>query len=162
MDNSAFPDLAQVALPSAGGIQYAPLQTLLAQAEFQAADQLTLQLLCQSAGSLAVKRGWLYFTEVDQIPAVDLQTINTLWLAASGGKFGYTVQRQIWLGVDQDWERLWPIIGWKLGNHWTRYPQEFTWDLQAPRGHLPLSNQLRGVKVFTALLSHPAWSSPNP
>jgi hypothetical protein len=29
---------------------------------------------------------------------------------------------------------------------------------EAPQGHLPLSNQLRGVQAYNALLSHPAWS----
>ncbi|PLZ94121.1 hypothetical protein CI594_16205, partial [Fischerella thermalis CCMEE 5196] len=43
------------------------------------------------------------------------------------------------------------------GNNWTRYPQEFTWDLSAPKGHLPLSNQLRGVRVIASIFAHPAW-----
>ncbi|NET49629.1 MAG: hypothetical protein F6K09_13095, partial [Merismopedia sp. SIO2A8] len=50
-------------------------------------------------------------------------------------------------------------IGWKSGNSCTRYPNEFTWDISAPAGHLPLSNQLRGVRVMSSLLSHPAWTS---
>ncbi|MEO8890989.1 MAG: GUN4 domain-containing protein, partial [Coleofasciculaceae cyanobacterium] len=33
----------------------------------------------------------------------------------------------------------------------------FIWDLSAPRGHLPLSNQLRGVRPFAALMGHRAW-----
>ncbi|MGB0562323.1 MAG: GUN4 domain-containing protein, partial [Spirulinaceae cyanobacterium] len=32
------------------------------------------------------------------------------------------------------------------------------WDLTAPKGHLPLSNQLRGVRTFEAILNHPAWT----
>ena len=39
---------------------------------------------------------------------------------------------------------------------WTRYPGSFTWSLEAPEGHLPLVNQLRGVRLMDALLSHPA------
>jgi hypothetical protein len=31
--------------------------------------------------------------------------------------------------------------------------------LTAPVGHLPLSNQLRGVRVMEALLCHPAWTT---
>jgi GUN4-like len=67
------------------------------------------------------------------------------------------VQRELWLSVGKNWEKLWTQIDWKNGNNWTRYPQGFTWDLSAPKGHLPLSNQLRGVRVMAALLSHPAW-----
>lgn len=140
------------------GIDYAPLQRLLAAQHFQSADQMTLQKLCELAGTDAVQRKWIYFTEVKQLPIVDLQTINLLWLTHSEGKFGFSVQRELWLGVGQNWEKLWSKIGWKNGNNWTRYPQEFTWDLTAPRGHLPLSNQLRGVQVIAALMAHPAWS----
>lgn len=153
-----FP-LGVVPLQSAKQIDYQPLQKLLAQQNLQEADQLTLQKLCELAGPAAVQRRWLYFTEVDRLPLTDLQTINQLWLAHSEGKFGFSVQRQIWLGVGKNWEALWPRIGWKSGNQWTRYPQEFTWNLTAPKGHLPLSNQLRGIQVINALLSHPAWSS---
>lgn len=147
-----------VPLRSTAGVDYAPLQKLLARQDFQAADQITLQNLCELASPAAVQRNWLYFTEVGQFPSPDLQTINALWLAHSGGKFGFSVQREIWLSVGKDWEKLWDKIGWKSGNAWTRYPQGFTWDLTAPKGHLPLSNQLRGVRAIAALLTHPAWS----
>jgi len=147
-----------VPLKSEANIDYTELQKLLIEQDFQAADRLTLGLLCQLAGASAMQRKWLYFTEVDNFPLLDLQTINTLWLVFSEGKFGFSVQRQIWLSVGKNWEKLWGEIGWKDGNNWTRYPNEFTWDLTAPKGHLPLSNQLRGVRAISALLSHPAWN----
>jgi GUN4-like/ARM-like repeat domain, GUN4-N terminal len=146
-----------VPLPSQQGIDYSPLQDLLARQAFQAADRLTLEKMCELAGALAVQRKWLYFTEAEKLPTLDLQTINTLWEVYSEGKFGFSVQRELWLSTGKNWEALWGLIGWKSGNNWTRYPQEFTWDLSAPRGHLPLSNQLRGVRVISALLTHPAW-----
>lgn len=148
-----------VALRSPAGIDYTPLVQLLAQQDFEEADRLTLAKLCELSGTAAVKRGWVYFTEVEQISVEDLQTIDHLWRVYSEDKFGYSVQRELWLGVNKDWDRLWPKIGWKSGNIWTRYPKEFIWDLSAPRGHLPLSNQLRGVRVISSLLSHPAWTS---
>ncbi len=148
-----------VPLNSDRGIDYSQLQILLAQQDFETADRLTIEKLCELAGPLAIQRKWLYFTEVEKFPTTDLKTIDTLWQVYSEGKFGYSVQRELWLGVGKNWEKLWFQIGWKNGNNWTRYPQEFTWDLTAPRGHLPLSNQLRGVRVIAALLSHPAWNS---
>jgi hypothetical protein len=148
-----------VPMPSERGIDYAPLQLLLAKQSFEAADRLTLEKMCELAGDLAVRRKWLYFTEVEQFPITDLKTLNTLWQVYSEGKFGFLVQRELWLSSGKNWEKLWPQIGWKSGNVWTRYPNGFTWDLSAPRGHLPLSNQLRGVRVITALLLHPAWTS---
>lgn len=142
---------------SEGNINYFPLQQMLAQQDYQAADRMTLEKLCELAGPQAIQRKWLYFSEVENFPTTDLKTINTLWFVYSEGKFGFTVQREIWLGVGKDFLKFWPKIGWKTGNNWTRYPNGFTWDLSAPRGHLPLSNQLRGVRVIASLLSHPAW-----
>ncbi len=148
-----------VPLKSEQGIDYLPLQQLLAKQEFEAADALTLNKLCELSGPAAVKRKWIYFTEIEQYPIADLQTINQLWLAHSEGKFGYSIQRQVWLSVGKNWDALWPKINWRSGRDWTRYPGGFTWDLSAPKGHLPLSNQLRGVQALNALLSHPAWTS---
>lgn len=152
-----FPD-GIIPLKSERNIDYQPLQKLLAQQDFQAADVVTLQKLCELAGEAAIQRKWLYFTEVDSFPNTDLQTLDRLWLLHSEGKFGFSVQRQIWLSLGRDFGQLWYKIGWKTKNNWTRYPQEFTWNLTAPQGHLPLSNQLRGVRVISAIFSHPVWS----
>jgi hypothetical protein len=147
-----------VDLKSEQNIDYAPLQTLLRQSDFQAADRMTLEKLCELAGEAAIQRKWLYFTEVESFPSTDLQTINTLWLVYSEGKFGFSVQRDLWLSLGKNWDKLWLQIGWRSGNNWTRYPQEFIWNLTAPKGHLPLSNQLRGVRVIDSLFRHPVWN----
>ncbi|XHX78715.1 MAG: GUN4 domain-containing protein [Stenomitos frigidus ULC029] len=147
-----------VPLRSEAAIDYMPLQQLLAEQNFQAADQLTLQKMCEVVGAAAVQRKWLYFTEIEQFPIADLQTLNALWLAHSEGRFGFSIQRELWLSVGKNWDQLWSKIGWRSGSTWTRYPQGFTWVLSAPRGHLPLSNQLRGVRGIASLLAHPAWS----
>ncbi|WP_036484809.1 GUN4 domain-containing protein [Myxosarcina sp. GI1] len=139
-------------------VDYQSVQELLAKQDFKSADTLTRQKLCELAGTAAQQRGWLYFSEVDNFPASDLETINRLWLLYSEGKFGFSVQRKIWLSVGKDFDRLWQRIGWKTSGNWTRYPQEFTWDLSAPEGHLPLSNQLRGVRVIASIFSHPVWT----
>ncbi|VXD11483.1 Ycf53-like protein [Planktothrix serta PCC 8927] len=147
-----------VPLKSQTGIDYIPLQKLLAQQDFLEADKLSLQKLCELAGTSAAQRKWIYFSEIERLPITDLHTLDSLWKIHSEGKFGYSVQQELWLSVNKNWDKFWPKIGWRTGRNWTRYPQEFTWDLTAPKGHLPLSNQLRGVRVIEALLSHPAWS----
>lgn len=146
-------------MPSEQSIDYKLLQDLLVRQEFEEADRVTLAKLCELAGPTAVKRKWVYFTEVEQFPVVDLHTIDRLWLIYSEGKFGFSVQRRLWLSLGQNWDKFWPRIGWKDDNIWTRYPGGFIWDLSAPDGHLPLSNQLRGVRMMSSLLTHPAWSS---
>lgn len=155
-----FPD-GVVSLESARGIDYQPLQESLARQDFQSADVLTLQKMCELAGAGAIERKWIYFTEVTNLPVIDLKTLDRLWLMSSEGKFGFSVQRRIWLSLGKDYNKLWSAIDWKSGNTWTRYPKEFTWDLSAPKGHLPLSNQLRGVRVIDAIFAHPAWNKEN-
>ena len=147
-----------VPLKSEQNIDYQLLQQLLAQQDFQGADVVTLQKLCELAGAAAVERKWVYFTEVENFSITDLLTLDRLWLMHSQGKFGFSVQRRIWLSVGKDFAKLWNKIGWKSENTWTRYPKEFTWDLTAPDGHLPLSNQLRGVRVIDAIFAHSAWT----
>jgi hypothetical protein len=140
-------------------VDYHDIQAALVQQDFELADRLTLQKMCALAGENAVKRKWLYFTEVTQFPTLDLQTLDQLWLIYSEGRFGFSKQREIWLGVGKNWEKFWPRIAWKKENIWTRYPGEFIWSLDAPVGHLPLTNQLRGVRVMDSLMNHPAWTT---
>jgi hypothetical protein len=155
-----FPE-GMVPLPAACQVDYTAIQRALIQADYELADRLTLQKMCALAGPLAEQRKWLYFTEVRGFPVLDLQVLDYLWWIYSEGKFGFAKQREIWLGVGQNWDQFWPRIAWKDDNTWTRYPSDFIWSLAAPPGHLPLTNQLRGVRVMDALMKHPAWDAPS-
>jgi hypothetical protein len=142
--------------PSARGLDYSPLQGHLLRQEFEEADRLTSAHLRQLAGSEAERRGYVYFSEVAAIPDLDLNSLDRLWLAYSLGRFGFSVQGRLLRLCDNRWEVLWPRLGWKRDGLWTRYPGAFTWSLEAPEGHMPLVNQLRGVRLMDALLHHPA------
>jgi hypothetical protein len=141
---------------SAQGLDYGPLQGHLLRQEFEEADRLTSAHLRQLAGPEAERRGYVYFSEVPPIPGLDLQSLDRLWLAYSLGRFGFSVQGRLLRLCDNRWEALWPRLGWKRDGLWTRYPAAFTWSLEAPEGHMPLVNQLRGVRLMDALLQHPA------
>jgi hypothetical protein len=148
-----------VSMSSACQIDYLPLQKLLINQQFQQADQLTQLKLCELSQILGNhSREWLYFTDIFEMPAIDLYTIDMLWNIYSKGLFGISIQRKIWLSSNSDWEIFWCKIGWKVNNIACRYPKEFQWNTTAPAGHLPLLNQLRGVQAMYALLSHPAWT----
>ncbi|MFM7171254.1 MAG: GUN4 domain-containing protein [Cyanobium sp.] len=142
--------------PSAVGLDYGPLQGHLLGQEFEAADRLTSTHLRQLAGPAAETRGYVYFSEVAAMPALDLESLDRLWITYSLGRFGFSVQGQILRRCQGRWEELWPRLGWKQEGIWTRYPGSFTWSLEAPEGHMPLVNQLRGVRLMDALLNHPA------
>ena len=55
--------------------------------------QFTRDALIVLAGSKEKGRDFVYWTEVKDIPATDLATIERLWNKFSGGKFGYSVQK---------------------------------------------------------------------
>lgn len=148
-----------VPLRSAKQMNYQDLHMLLVQRNLIAADKLTQQKLIELAGIDVRSRNWLYFTDINRIPAQDLQTIDKLWHTHSRGKFGFAVQRQVWLNSEKDWEKLWKRIGWEVNQTPCRYPDEFQWSTNGPKGHLPLFNQLRGVQVLSALFNHQAWES---
>jgi hypothetical protein len=148
-----------LAVGSAAGIDHAPLQRHLMQQEFEDADRLTSDILRQLAGPDAVKRGYVFYSEVAAMPSVDLESLDRLWLVYSQGRFGFSIQGRLLRACGGQWERLWPRLGWKSDGRWTRYPGSFTWSLGAPDGHMPLVNQLRGVRLMDALLQHPALAS---
>ena len=137
-------------------INYAELQLMLIEQKFEEADRLTSQYLRKLAGKLAEKRGYVFFSEVQNMSGKDLQTIDRLWTIYSTGRFGFTIQAKILKSVGKKYELLWPKIGWKKNGLWTRYPSSFNWSLEAPDGHMPLINQLRGVRLMDSILRHPA------
>lgn len=140
-------------------INYQYLQDLLVQKKFQEADTLTQNYLCELVGLIKKqKRQWLYFTDINLLPTDDLLMIDLLWRIYSLDKFGFSVQRKIWLSNSCNWNKLWETIGWTKNGNMIRYPVEFIWSIDAPSGHLPLFNQLRGIQVIFALFKHNAWT----
>ena len=141
---------------SESDLDYSPLQQALLEERFEEADRLTSAFLRQLAGEQAERRGYVYFSEVLSMRGLDLVTMDRLWIAYSQGRFGFTVQARLLATLNGRYDKLWPRIGWKQEGVWTRYPNAFDWSLTAPEGHMPLVNQLRGVRLIDALLNHPS------
>ncbi len=137
-------------------INYDDLQLMLIEQKFEEADRLTSSYLRKLAGKLAEKRGYVFYSEVKNMSCKDLQTIDRLWTIYSTGRFGFSIQAKILKSVGKKYELMWPKIGWKKEGLWTRYPGSFRWSLDAPDGHMPLINQLRGVRLMDSILRHPA------
>lgn len=158
---AAVQSSGEEAVPSeAGSVSLEVLRGHLAGGEWEQADNETRRLLCELAGEGAVQRKWIYFSEVQFIPTTDLLAIDALWREHSGGRFGFSVQRRLWNLRGRQWKPLFLDIGWTFGPNSTykKFPLDFTWDLSAPTGHLPLTNALRGTQLFEKLLTHPAFA----
>lgn len=152
--------LEDIPLNSELGLDYSALREYLAAGDVRKADDETRALLIKMAGSGAVQRGWVYFTEVPTIPAADLQTVDALWRAASNNRFGYSVQKEMWVQAGRRWPKFFKAIDWVVGenNVYRKWPAEFKYAYDAPKGHMPLTNALRGTQLFQAIMEHPAFA----
>ena len=137
-------------------INFDKLQLNLLEQNFEEADRLTSSILRELAGKVAEKRGCVFYSEVKNMPGKDLETLDRLWKIYSQGKFGFSIQAKLLKSVGKRYDLLWPRIGWKKDGIWTRYPSAFSWSLDAPDGHMPLVNQLRGVRLMDSILRHPS------
>ena len=45
------------------------------------------------------QKGYLYLEDLRQFPCADLRVIDQLWVRYSNGRFGFSVQKQIWVEV---------------------------------------------------------------
>ena len=160
-------DLATIPtyLPSERGIDYVPFATMLAVGDFKGADQFARDNLIKISGPGSVKRQFVYWTEVKNLPATDLATMERLWLQFSGGNFGYSVQKRVWEVENANFDNYIRRIGWTTidnGNErklkWFGQ-SEFIYDVEkAPKGHLPLTSALRGTQLMKELMNHPVWT----
>ena len=60
----------------------------------------------------------------------------------SDGKFGFSVQRKIWIGQKRQWAKFFKAIDWTTGENgnYRKWPEEFIWKKEAARGHMPLTS----------------------
>ncbi|KAI6707418.1 hypothetical protein NL676_010380 [Syzygium grande] len=69
-------------------------QRRFATKNFWQADKETCRLLIALAGDVAIKRGYVFFSEVQFIAAANLKEINDLWCCHSNDHFGYIIQKK--------------------------------------------------------------------
>ncbi len=132
--------LQQIELRSERGIDYTRLRDLLADGWWQEADCETELVMLRTAG----REGKLLNVEsIQKFPCSDLSTIDQLWVAASGGHFGFSVQKGIWEQArnpnDSEHDSYCAFgncVGWRVNGKWLSY-EDMIFDIKAPKGHLP-------------------------
>jgi hypothetical protein len=85
----------------------------------------------------------LRIEDAEKFPCKELRTIDQLWLKYSRGKFGISVQQQIYqsLGGTKEynyhvWRSMGDRVGWRQAGKWLYYDQ-INFTQTAPSGHLP-------------------------
>ncbi|UBF27584.1 GUN4 domain-containing protein [Kovacikia minuta CCNUW1] len=131
-----------------GANYYAKLRDLLAAQDWKAADQETAKRMLEVMDQQDRVVSILDSGNVEKFPCLDLLNIDKLWVKYSFGKFGFSIQKEIWesygspTSTNKDWTNFCCAIGWHtrggfLGGKWLSCSQ-LTFDLvKAPMGHLP-------------------------
>jgi hypothetical protein len=123
--------------------RYARLETLLKAQDFRAADLETDKVML--AVAKRENEGWLRIEDAEKFPCKELRSIDQLWLKYSRGKFGISVQQQIYqsLGGTNVWRSMGDRIGWRQGGQWLSY-RDLNFSQTAPSGHLPVTAARHG------------------
>ena len=117
------------------------LDQLLSEEKWKEADRETRQLMLKCAN----KEVWLDFDCCRNFPQEELRIIDQLWLKYSQNRFGFSVQKQIWVNNGSklndsyscdNYYKLADKVGWRKGKNWLNYP-ELTFNANALYGHLP-------------------------
>ena len=136
-------------ISAATGVNYQPLQEALAAGDFRLADQTTFNLMVRAADREA--EGSLRTEDVQNFSCEDLNIIDQLWLSNSDGKFGFSVQQQIYQSLGGTpgvyhpdiWKSLGNEVGWRRNEQWLRY-SDLDFGPNAPSGLLPTMSAGRG------------------
>jgi serine/threonine protein kinase len=140
------PNLSQNS--STPGGDYSRLQQFLVSQQWKEANQETMVLILGVAGKATESD--LLEQDIEFFPCTELRTIDQLWIKYSKGRFGFSVQKEIWCNLGGDeaqefefWERFGQRVGWcvrkwgLLGKTIWRSCDEMTFKSNAPRGNLP-------------------------
>ena len=118
---------------------YTKLEQLLEAGKWKEADGETTNKMYEVAGRQ--KEGWLDTKDIENFSCPDLRAMDRLWVKYSNGRFGFSVQKQIYqsLGGTKEydskvWEAYAEAVGWQKGEE---YVSQLTFKTNALSGHLP-------------------------
>jgi len=122
------------------------LRSLLEQGNWQRAEAETKKLMLRGTDQT-------YFNGniINNLSCSNLKIINRLWVQYSSGRFGFSVQGEIWRGVKNDYKQFEERVGWRRGYEGplTNPPN---YSLEAKKGHLP-SYKLLAASDFGTFLN---------
>ena len=133
----------EVSLVSAKEVDYRKLRDLLKAKKWKEADEETRRVMLKVASRES--EGWLRREDAENFSCQDLETIDKLWVKYSNGKYGFSVQKQIYqsiIGTNKYeywyWKKFGDKVGWRKGGEWLSY-SKLTWSTEEHyAGHLPV------------------------
>ena len=133
-------------------LRYKMLERLTKEGKWEEADQETYRLMISTCKKDAGK----VFTgrDIQTFPCEDLLTIDRLWVEASNGHFGFSVQKKIWekcgspMDYNDDYKKFMETVGWRSGLDFVSY-SDLKFSLShSLEGELPTGNDLRAWVGF--------------
>ncbi|NCR41112.1 MAG: GUN4 domain-containing protein [Microcystis aeruginosa W13-11] len=136
--------VAQIS-PKTAKADFTQLDQYLKNGQWREASNETGDIINQIAGRTA--SGWLMKEDCQNFPHEELQIIDSLWVKYSNGKFGFSVQKKIWLECGGEvgvrdfhiWRKFADKVGWrKLSSSGNWLPSQYVFNMNPPQGHFPL------------------------
>ncbi|WNF16957.1 protein kinase domain-containing protein [Microcystis aeruginosa] len=144
---------------------FTQLDRYLAQEKWREADEETMEVMGKVRGKIMGREEAYPFDDCKNFPHEELKIIDSLWVKYSNGKFGFSVQKQIWMEcggkveIYDGSEAIFKVgkdgsvgihdsslickwgkkIGWRKRGNWLDFfGDDLTYSsFWAPRGHLP-------------------------
>lgn len=139
MDASLQVDLQafQVTIEQVQDTRYADLDRYLRNGQWKEADKETYRLMITEVNK--EEGQWFNQDDLMNFPFEPLRAIDGLWTKHSGGKFGFSVQKKMYVeecgGIadcqydEKALDKLYQMNGWQTG---------IKFDVTSPKGHLPI------------------------
>lgn len=149
LKNIPQPTPSTPVLTEVPSVDYTDLEKTLQQGRWEIADSNTSTLMLtigdRDTNGKLYETGKSLSDEIDNFPCSDLQKINELWVRYSNGKFGFSIQKEIYLsleGENKSAQETWNAfieqgVGWHNGEKWLPYNESIFNIYKAPKGHLP-------------------------
>jgi hypothetical protein len=124
-------------------LRYQPLKAYLKNLQWQEADYETYRLMITFVDKSEGE--WFTSNELRDFPSKEICIIDRLWLDASDGRFGFSIQKRIYKecgGItdgrydEETWNQYCNRVGWQRGETYNEY-DKFMFNLSAPPGHFP-------------------------
>ena len=134
---------SQSLISSTTGVNYQKLNALLAAQRWKEADTETRRAMVQASGIQDID--WLPSANINIFACEDLRLIDRLWIQHSNGRFGFSVQKDIYINIGGEldgkfhreiWQKFADRVKWHEGSYYKHY-SNLIFDLTAAPGHLP-------------------------
>ncbi|MBD2577641.1 GUN4 domain-containing protein [Oscillatoria sp. FACHB-1406] len=148
LDWCPFASYSSPSLPLSGsaasevGLNYSQLSLFLSHKNFKKADRETAEKILQAVNKQ--KFGMLESKDIKNFPCQDLRTLNNLWLHHSQGKFGFTVQQQLYASIHNELQQQSPRNPYLNSDSFDRFAERVEWKRAnrpylEPKDELPLN-----------------------